>query len=66
MIIIKNKDKFKYDNNYYFDVRYSQKETIKEYGGKWDSHYKLWYVAKNNDNLPTISKKYRVIDMEIE
>lgn len=45
-------------DNIYFNIPYSDKETIKVFGGRFDGYYKHWYVDKSNKQLPLIISKW--------
>lgn len=42
----------------YLNVKYDDKEIIKEMCGKWDSYKKKWYVYEDNINIKQILNKF--------
>lgn len=48
-------------NKIWLNISYSDKDIFKQYGGKWDSISKKWYIDKNNPNKNEILLRWKVL-----
>ena len=42
----------------YVEVSYSDKDEVKEMGGRWDTQKRKWYIESTNPNCDLLVKKY--------
>lgn len=47
-------------NKIFLDVPFSDKDSIKKYGGRFDSKYKKWYIEKTNKHKNIIIARWTV------
>lgn len=45
----------------YLNVAFTEKEDVKQLGGKWDPRAKKWFIYENNPNLSVLLSKYNRI-----
>lgn len=45
----------------YLLVPFSQKEIVKEFGGRWDASRKLWYIFKESENKEHVLSLFKTV-----
>lgn len=54
-----NDSKYIKKEKIYLNVKYEDKEVVKNMGGKWDKNKKKWYIYDNNKNIKEILKMFQ-------